>query len=288
MCDTGVAPKRLLVGKRAAIRPSQATNSRPHRRAPIPTTMGIARARWDPRLPSTFAVACPRPWDGIGCTPLMSFPRKLPTCGQHRCAAMYRPVSCDFLSGEEFSRAWTRLLDSGVQQSEWGFLSSPQAVSVQVSTFQASSEALRRNSTTILLRLFNPAMRLKCGSKLTRICSTLAALGGVSCRVQAIIPRHCVYGGRPASNSGPYGAHLGIENPCQAFSIIGSDIGRWPCWVCRSRSRMRQETTGLPEISPRKTFGVHVERGVDVERGVSRGYAESPASTLFVVHGENR
>ena len=28
---------------------------------------------------------------------------------------------------------------------------------------------------------------------------------------------------------------------------------------------MRQETTGLPEISPRKTFGVHVERGVDVE-----------------------
>ena len=113
-------------------------------------------------------------------------PRKLPTCGQHRCAAMYRPVSCDFLSGEEFSRAWTRLLDSGVQQSEWGFLSSPQAVSVQVSTFQASSdEALRRNSTTILLRLFNPAMRLKCGSKLTRICSTLAALGGVSCRVQS-------------------------------------------------------------------------------------------------------
>lgn len=210
-------------------------------------------------------------------------PRKLPTCGQHRCAAMYRPVSCDFLSGEEFSRAWTRLLDSGVQQSEWGFLSSPQAVSVQVSTFQASSdEALRRNSTTILLRLFNPAMRLKCGSKLTRICSTLAALGGVSCRVQAIIPRHCVYGGRPASNSGPYGAHLGIENPCQAFSIIGSDIGRWPCWVCRSRSRMRQETTGLPEISPRKTFGVHVERGVDVERGVFRGDARSPQPQHFL------
>lgn len=74
MCDTGVAPKRLLVGKRAAIRPSQATNSRPHRRAPIPTTMGIARARWDPRLPLPFDVACPRPWDGIGCTPLMSFP----------------------------------------------------------------------------------------------------------------------------------------------------------------------------------------------------------------------
>lgn len=209
-------------------------------------------------------------------------PRKLPTCGQHRCAAMYRPVSCDFLSGEEFSRAWTRLLDSGVQQSEWGFLSSPQAVSVQVSTFQASSdEALRRNSTTILLRLFNPAMRLKCGSKLTRICSTLAALGGVSCRVQAIMPRHCVYGGRPASNPGPYGAHLGIENPCQAFSIIGSDIGRWPCWVCRSRSRMRQETTGLPEISPRKTFGVHVERGVDVERGVFEGIRGVPSLNTF-------
>jgi hypothetical protein len=111
-------------------------------------------------------------------------PRKLPTCGQHRRAAMYRRVSCDFLSGVEFSRAWTRLLDSGVQQSEWGFLSSPQAVSVQVSTFQASSdEALRRNSTTILLRLFNPAMRLKCGSKLTRICSTLAALEGASRQV---------------------------------------------------------------------------------------------------------
>ena len=40
---------------------------------------------------------------------------------------------------------------------------------------------------------------------------------------------------------------------------------------------MRQETTGLPEISPRKTFGVHVERGVDVERGVFEGIRGVPS-----------
>ena len=132
-------------GKGAAIRPSQATNSRMHRKSPNPHHHGGLHAlvgiRGFPR-PSTLLV--PRPWDGIGCTPLMSFPA-----------------------------------------SEWGsFIVSTGPCLCKSQHFRLLAiEALRRNSTTILLRLFNPAMRLKCGSKLTRTCSTLAALEGASRQV---------------------------------------------------------------------------------------------------------
>ena len=87
--------------------------------------------------------------------------------------------------------------------------------------FQGFSEALRRNSTSILLRLFNTAMRLKNDSYYPHMRLLRKILGVRRADGVQHVARNCHF----ASDTGYHAAAFGAHDPCQASRSIGSILG---------------------------------------------------------------
>lgn len=173
MCDTGVAPSTAVVGGQgAAIRPghSRVTDDE-HPTRPRSSHLHCHGGQHAPvRSAASFQLRrllSSRPWHRIGCKPLMSVPRRLVNCQRaatvtiplvppcHEC----RVTFCLQLDADLFLRL--DIPGRGRTARKW---MRAYRTHLRLNKFQASSEALRRNSTSTPLRLLNPAMRLKTDS----------------------------------------------------------------------------------------------------------------------------